>query len=127
VLDHIQSHNSSDDGAEFFGGTVNMKYYVATGADDDSLDVDVGAQMNLQYAMLLPRSGRGEALMEIDSNGAEADTPRTELQVSNFSRSSQSAARTTNPRAAQLPSSAATRIRTSATAFCWHRPTNASA
>lgn len=83
-LDHIQSHNSSDDGAEFFGGSVNLKYYVATGADDDSLDVDVGAQMNLQYAMMLPRSGRGDTLFEIDSNGAESDTPRTKLQVSNF-------------------------------------------
>lgn len=84
VLDHIQSHNSSDDGAEFFGGTVNLKHYIATGADDDSLDVDTGAQMNVQYALLLPRSGRGDALMEIDSNGNEADTPRTLLRVANF-------------------------------------------
>jgi hypothetical protein len=84
VLDHIQSHNSSDDGAEFFGGSVNLKYYVATGADDDSMDVDTGAQMNVQYAMLLPRSGRGDTLFEIDSNGSESDTPRTKLQVSNF-------------------------------------------
>ena len=84
VLDHIQSHNSSDDGAEFFGGTVNLKHYIATGADDDSLDVDTGAQMNVQYALLLPRSGRGDALMEIDSNGNEADTPRTNLKVANF-------------------------------------------
>jgi len=84
VLDHIQSHNSSDDGGEFFGGVVNLKYYVATGADDDSLDVDTGAQMNVQYALLLPRSGKGDALMEIDSNNNEADTPRTKLQVSNF-------------------------------------------
>ena len=84
VLDRIQSHNSSDDGAEFFGGSVNLKYYIATGADDDSLDVDTGAQMNVQYALLLPRSGRGDALMEIDSNGNEADTPRTTLRVANF-------------------------------------------
>lgn len=84
VLDHIQSHNSSDDGAEFFGGAINMKYYIATGADDDSLDVDTGAQANVQYAMLLPRSGRGDALMEIDSDGFETDTPRTKLTVSNF-------------------------------------------
>ncbi len=84
VLDHIQSHNSSDDGMEAFGGANNMKYYIATGADDDSLDVDTGSQFNLQYALLLPRSGKGDALFEIDSNGAEADTPRTKLNVSNF-------------------------------------------
>jgi hypothetical protein len=84
VFNNIQSHNSSDDGAEFFGGVVNMKYFVATGADDDSLDVDMGAQMNLQYALLLPRSGKGDALFEIDSDGKESDTPRTKLHVSNF-------------------------------------------
>ncbi len=84
VLDHIQSHNSSDDGMEAFGGANNMSFYIATGADDDSLDVDTGSQFNLQYAMLLPRPTKGDALFEIDSNGAEADTPRTTLKVANF-------------------------------------------
>ena len=84
VLDHIQAHNSSDDGSEFFGGAVNFKYYIATGADDDSLDVDTGAQANFQYALLLPRATKGDALFEIDSNGAETDTPRTKLNVANF-------------------------------------------
>jgi len=79
TLDHIQSFNSSDDGAEFFGGQFGLKYYVATGADDDSLDVDTGARMDLQYAMLLQRPGLGDALFEIDSNGNEADAPRTTL------------------------------------------------
>ena len=84
TLDHIQSYNSSDDGAEFFGGQFNFRYYISTGADDDSLDVDTGARANFQYVMLLPRPGKGDALFEIDSNGNEADTPRTKLQVSNF-------------------------------------------
>jgi hypothetical protein len=84
TLDHIQSHNSSDDGGEFFGGVVDMKYYVATGADDDSLDVDTGARMSVQHALLLQRPGQGDALMEIDSNGKETDTPRTNLKVVNF-------------------------------------------
>ena len=91
TLDHIQSVNSSDDGAEFFGGTVNMKYYIAAGADDDSMDVDTGAQMNVQYALLSQRSGRGDALFEIDSNGNEADTPRTTLKVANFTAIQQAA------------------------------------
>ncbi|RXR28585.1 hypothetical protein [Sphingobium sp. CHR27] len=84
TLEYIQSHNSSDDGAEFFGGVVNMKYYVATGADDDSLDVDVGARMDLQYALLVQRPGLGDGLWEIDSNGNEGDTPRTQLRVANM-------------------------------------------
>lgn len=84
VLDHIMSYNSSDDGSEHFGGSPSLKYYVSVGADDDSLDVDTGAQMNVQYAVLIQRSGAGDALFEIDSNGFETDTPRTKLQVANF-------------------------------------------
>ena len=84
VLDHIMSYNSSDDGSEHFGGSPNMKFYIAVGADDDSLDVDVGAQANFQFGILVQRAGAGDALNEIDSNGFEADTPRTKLQISNF-------------------------------------------
>jgi hypothetical protein len=84
VLDHIMSYNSSDDGGEFFGGSPNLKYYISVGADDDSLDVDTGAQMNVQFALLIQRAGAGDALFEIDSNGFETDTPRTKLQVANF-------------------------------------------
>jgi len=42
VLNNIQVFNSSDDGAEFFGGRVNMKYYISVGAEDDSIDTEVG-------------------------------------------------------------------------------------
>jgi len=84
VIDHFQSHNSSDDGAEFFGGVVKMKNYVATGADDDSMDVDAGARMSVQYALMIQRPGEGDALFEIDSNGNEGDLPRTNLKVVNF-------------------------------------------
>jgi hypothetical protein len=84
VLNNIQSHNSSDDGAEFFGGAVNMKYYVATGADDDSIDIDTGAQANIQYALFIQRAGRGDALMEMDSNGNSSDAPRTTIRIANF-------------------------------------------
>lgn len=84
TLDYIMSVNSSDDGTEWFGGSPNLKHYIAVGADDDSLDVDTGAQMNVQYALLIQRSGLGDALMEIDSNGNESDTPRTKLAVANF-------------------------------------------
>ena len=84
TLEYFQSHNSSDDGAEFFGGNFNFRGYIATGADDDSLDVDTGARVNLQEVLLVQRPGQGDALMEIDSNGKETDTPRTNLKVVNF-------------------------------------------
>ncbi|MCW2367066.1 hypothetical protein M2341_002513 [Sphingobium sp. B7D2B] len=83
-LDYIQSHNSSDDGAEFFGGVVKFKHYIATGADDDSLDLDTGAQGAFQHVMLIQRPGQGDALFEIDSDGKETDAPRSKLYVANF-------------------------------------------
>ncbi len=59
ALDHIMSYNSSDDGAEHSSAAAfSMKYYIAAGADDDSLDVDTGAQVNLQYAPADPASWR---------------------------------------------------------------------
>jgi len=83
-LDYIQTYNSSDDGAEFFGGTVNMKHYIAVGADDDSLDMDTGVQANLQYLLLIQRAGSGDALMELDSNSNESNTPRQVSKIANF-------------------------------------------
>lgn len=38
VVDHVQVHMNQDDGIEMFGGTVNLKYALVTGARDDSFD-----------------------------------------------------------------------------------------
>jgi hypothetical protein len=83
-ISYIQTVNSSDDGSEWFGGSPTVKYYIAVAADDDSLDVDTGAQANFQYGLLIQRTGGGDALLEIDSNGFETETPRTNLKISNF-------------------------------------------
>ena len=91
VIDHWQSFNSSDDGTEFFGGTVNMSQVVVVGADDDSLDVDTGAQASLKDVIVVQRSGGGDNLIELDSpdapppDGYDADAnPQTVLSVTNF-------------------------------------------
>jgi hypothetical protein len=83
-LSHIQSVNSSDDGVEFFGGAANVTNWIGVGMDDDGLDVDTGARVQMQYVILAQRDGGGDSLMEIDSNGNEDNTPRTDLKVSNF-------------------------------------------
>lgn len=38
VVEYVQVHMNQDDGIEMFGGTVNMKYALVTGARDDSFD-----------------------------------------------------------------------------------------
>ena len=85
VLDHIQSFNSSDDGAEFFGGSVNMKYFVSIGADDDNLDTDTGVKANFQYILAIQRQGAGDSMIEADSdNTLDANTPRQNTRLANF-------------------------------------------
>lgn len=83
-LDHIMSYNSSDDGVEFFGGRVGVKYLVVVGAEDDSLDTDTGVKANMQYVIAVQRQGAGDAIIEADStNGLEDQTPRQNTQISN--------------------------------------------
>jgi hypothetical protein len=85
-IDHVQIHNSSDDGIEVFGGRVNMKHLVITGAEDDSLDTDVGYKGNIQFVLGIQRAGGevGDSMMEIDSNGNEQASPRQNVKIANF-------------------------------------------
>jgi hypothetical protein len=85
TINHIMSFNSSDDGAEFFGGNVNMKYYISVGAEDDNLDTDTGLKANFQYVIVAQRSGIGDAIIEADTdNTVDGNTPRQNTKVSNF-------------------------------------------
>jgi hypothetical protein len=70
MVDHVQAHVGFDDGLEWFGGTVNGKFLVATGCGDDCLDWQLGATGLVQYALAaqyLPNVEAG------GSNGIEAD------------------------------------------------------
>ena len=85
-IDHIQVHNSSDDGIEVFGGRPNMKYLVLTGNEDDNLDTDVGYKGFIQFVIAVQRAGGqiGDAMIEADSNGNEDAVPRQNVRLSNF-------------------------------------------
>ena len=52
TVDHFQSYNSSDDGIEIFGGTVNLSHLVINGADDDGLDTDTGWRGGAQFVII---------------------------------------------------------------------------
>jgi hypothetical protein len=85
-LSYIQSFNSSDDGAEFFGGRVSMKYFISVGAEDDNLDTDTGIKANFQYVIVAQRAGSGaDTIIEADSdNSVDGDNPRQNTIVSNM-------------------------------------------
>ena len=71
-FDFIQIYETSDDGVEFYGGTVNMKHLVVVNANDDSVDWDEGYQGNLQYVIVRQSgNGSGEAF-EMDTEGTLA-------------------------------------------------------
>mgnify|MGYP003629543192 FL=1 len=82
VVDYVQVHNSSDDGIEFFGGTVNGKHLVLTGEDDDSLDTDNGYNGSLQYVVVKQRAAGGDNMVEASS--VAGITPASNAKVSNF-------------------------------------------
>jgi len=88
ILNNIQSYNSSDDAAEFFGGHVAMKFFIAVGAEDDNLDTDVGSKANFQYVIVAQRAGSlaqgADAMIEADTdNNRLNDNPRQNTTVSN--------------------------------------------
>ena len=86
IIDHIQSHNSSDDGFENFGGVVDMRYIVVTGADDDTIDLDTGYRGTIQYVIGVQKTtGAADSMLELDSaNALEDQTPRTYAKIANF-------------------------------------------
>jgi hypothetical protein len=87
VIDHVQVHNSSDDGIEIFGGTTNLKYLAITGADDDGLDTDVGWRGFIQFAIVIQKTigaTNDSFATEIDSNDNEDALPRQFGRLANF-------------------------------------------
>jgi len=56
VVEYIQAYNSSDDGIEIFGGTVDLRHIVINGADDDGLDTDTGWRGGAQFGIVTQRA-----------------------------------------------------------------------
>ncbi len=75
VVENIQVHMNSDDGIEFFGGTVNAKYVVLTENEDDSLDWDMGWNGKIQF--LLADQGN-----DVVDSGIEADNLKSPMNAS---------------------------------------------
>ncbi|MHB1207375.1 MAG: hypothetical protein ACYCZX_17540, partial [Rhodospirillaceae bacterium] len=85
VIDYLQSHNSSDDGIEWFGGTVNLKHIVITGASDDSLDWSSGWRGSMQYAVVVQAADEGDHMLELDNLPTDnLKTPLTAPNLANF-------------------------------------------
>jgi hypothetical protein len=74
TVDYVQVHAGSDDGVEFFGGTVNVKHIVSSQNEDDGFDTDNGWQGKAQFVIVqnVAPNGVTEA-----ANGYESDNHGT--------------------------------------------------
>ena len=83
-VDHVQSHLSRDDALEWFGGTVDGKYLVMSGAADDSLDWTFGWSGRVQFAAILQRGDDADNAIEADNNEFNNSVvPRSQPQLYN--------------------------------------------
>jgi len=83
-IDYVQVHNNSDDGVEFFGGTVNAKHLFLTGNEDDSIDWTQGWTGKVQFAAVRMGSSSDHCI-EADNNGDNNDaTPRSNPTIANL-------------------------------------------
>ena len=71
VLDHIEVYASGDDGVEFFGGTVNLKYFVSVFNSDDAIDWDQGWRGKGQFWFVLQGTDKAGAAAEQDGAGGD--------------------------------------------------------
>jgi hypothetical protein len=69
-IDHVMITEGGDDAFEWFGGTVNCKYLIANGTQDDDFDSDFGYSGNVQFGL----GRKVNSIYDIDaSNGFESD------------------------------------------------------
>lgn len=84
-IDHVQLHLPSDDGIEFFGGTVNAKHIVVSGAGDDSFDWTFGWSGKVQFAAIVQYSDDADMGIEADNNEFDFEAlPRSAPILSNI-------------------------------------------
>ena len=84
-VEYVQVHNNVDDGVEFFGGTVNVKYLVLTGIGDDSMDWTDGWQGRAQFVIVDQSEDAGDRGIEGDNRSSnEVLTPVSDPIISNL-------------------------------------------
>lgn len=73
TLEYLQAYMGSDDGFEWFGGTVNVKYLVSKDNTDDSFDWTQGWNGKAQFLVAQQISAGCDCLIEADNNSKNND------------------------------------------------------
>jgi hypothetical protein len=84
TFEYIQVHMNRDDAFEWFGGTVDGKYLVASNTGDDSIDWTFGWTGRLQYVAVHQRGDDSDNGIEADNNEFNNNLlPRANPQIYN--------------------------------------------
>ncbi|MEO0606064.1 MAG: hypothetical protein AAF211_31840, partial [Myxococcota bacterium] len=70
---HVQVHRGFDDGVEVFGGSVDLKWIVISGALDDSLDWDEGWDGRAQFVVIQQYENPDPTIANVGDEGIEGD------------------------------------------------------
>ena len=73
TVEYVQVHKNADDGVEFFGGNVNVKYLVLTSIQDDSVDWDNGYKGKMQFVLVKHAADNSDANRGIEGDGDGGD------------------------------------------------------
>ena len=84
IVRNVQVHRALDDGIEIFGGNVDLRHILITGAADDSLDWDMGWTGRVQFLQIQQYAGIGDNAIEADNReGAYQVEPVSEPTLYN--------------------------------------------
>lgn len=84
TVEYVHVHKPSDDGIEFFGGSVSAKHILVTGAGDDSIDWTFGWNGRLQFGLVQQYDDEADRGIEADNNSKANDAePRSNPIISN--------------------------------------------
>lgn len=81
VMEYNMVSFGGDDGFEWFGGTVNGKYFISHAMWDDDFDCDYGWSGNVQYGLVIRYPGFAD---QSTSNGIECDNGPNDNDVAPY-------------------------------------------
>lgn len=85
TVEYIEAYKGADDGIEFFGGTVSVKYALSVGNNDDSFDWTHGWRGKGQFWVAKQLTTGGDRGIEADNNGDDNSlTPISYPTLSNI-------------------------------------------
>jgi hypothetical protein len=81
VMEYCMTSYGGDDGFEWFGGTVNGKYFICHANWDDDFDCDFGWSGNVQFGLVVRYPGYAD---QSQSNGFECDNGPNDNDVTPY-------------------------------------------